>query len=95
MPACEICHIIEKLYQCCGRHPITGEQAERELTDGTRVMACPQLDRYARCRIYSTRPPGCRDFYCDWHDSTEKMFAGEPVVKTMLYIKGFGPDPYA
>ena len=65
MSLCDTCDITEKLYQCCGRHPFTGEQVSLVLNDGTTVLACPFLDENARCSIYDNRPQGCRNFRCE------------------------------
>ncbi len=73
MSQCDSCHIIEKLYQCCGRHPLTGRQARLKLEDGTFVTACPYLNTLSRCSIYESRPLGCRQFICDWHDKAEDL----------------------
>jgi len=64
---------MEKLYQCCGRHPLTGSKVQLQLADGTFVTACPHLDLHARCSIYESRPLGCRQFICDWHDMAENL----------------------
>ena len=64
MPKCDSCNITEKLYQCCGRHPLTGEKVQLTLANGMIVVACPHLDSMARCSIYDIRPLGCRQFTC-------------------------------
>ena len=38
MSMCDSCPIVEKLHQCCGRHPMTGERAPLVLDDGTMVV---------------------------------------------------------
>ncbi len=65
MPHCESCPIEEKLTQCCGRFPMTGERALLRLEDGRELLACPHLTPGGLCGIYATRPQGCRDFLCD------------------------------
>ena len=65
MNPCDTCAIEEKLYQCCGRHPMTGCIVDLVLEDGRVVRACPHLGPDARCTIYESRPQGCRDFICD------------------------------
>lgn len=64
MSLCEKCSIEEKLYQCCGRHPMTGEVKALTLPDGRKVKACPHLDAEGNCMNYAGRPSGCRDFFC-------------------------------
>src|SRR6056297_557478 len=73
MSQCDACHIMEKLYQCCGRHPLTGSKVKLKLVDGTLVTACPHLDIHSRCSIYESRPLGCRQFICDWHNTAENL----------------------
>jgi Fe-S-cluster containining protein len=74
MSLCEFCHIDEKLMQCCGRLPMTGERAALVLPQGATVMACPNLGPDGRCTIYDSRPQGCRIFTCDAYVSEEKSF---------------------
>ncbi|MFW5770382.1 MAG: hypothetical protein ACOCX9_03000 [Spirochaetota bacterium] len=73
MSQCDTCHTMEKLYQCCGRHPLTGSKVQLQLADGTLVTACPHLDIHSRCSIYESRPLGCRQFVCDWYDTAEDL----------------------
>lgn len=65
MDPCDSCSIEEKLYQCCGRHPMTGRIVDLVLESGRMVRACPHLGTDARCTIYARRPQGCADFICD------------------------------
>lgn len=65
MSFCETCPIEEKLMQCCGRLPMTGERAWLALESGAVVNACPHLGAGGRCTIYDARPQGCREFFCD------------------------------
>lgn len=64
MNPCETCPIDDKLYECCGRHPETGETAWLKLSDGRVVRACPHLSEDGRCLIYERRPYGCRRHQC-------------------------------
>ncbi|MEA2102799.1 MAG: hypothetical protein U9P80_09570 [Thermodesulfobacteriota bacterium] len=64
MNPCERCPIDDKIYECCGRFPDSGETAYLELDDSRRVTACPYLDRHGRCTIYEKRPLGCQTYYC-------------------------------
>jgi Fe-S-cluster containining protein len=61
---CETCHIEEKLMQCCGRYPMTGERTPLAY-GGKVVYACRHLSAGGLCAIYENRPQGCRDFFCD------------------------------
>ncbi len=73
MSFCDDCPFEEKLLLCCPRFPETGEQAEL-VVDGVRMSACPHLDDRGLCRIYETRPKGCRDFECDRMRNGEKAY---------------------
>jgi hypothetical protein len=68
MSLCDECAIEEKLMQCCGRFPMTGE---RKLL-GNGAAACPRLSDGGLCTIYSDRPPGCREFICEAFRTAEK-----------------------
>ncbi|MBN1497320.1 MAG: hypothetical protein JXA07_11160 [Spirochaetes bacterium] len=72
MSFCETCPIEEKLMQCCGRLPMTGERARLVLASGVEVYACPNLGADGRCTIYENRPIGCREFFCDAFMTEEK-----------------------
>ncbi len=65
MSFCEECAIEEKLMQCCGRLPMSGERAPFDLPNGITTAACPHLSRGGLCTIYENRPQGCREFFCD------------------------------
>jgi hypothetical protein len=64
MSFCETCAIEEKLMQCCGRYPMTGERTPLSY-GGTLVHACRHLSAGGLCTIYENRPQGCREFICD------------------------------
>ncbi|MBP7735509.1 MAG: hypothetical protein KA369_06000 [Spirochaetes bacterium] len=65
MSFCEECGIEEKLMQCCGRLPMSGERAPLRLPSGATAAACPNLSPGGLCTIYENRPQGCREFFCD------------------------------
>jgi hypothetical protein len=65
MSFCEECVIEEKLMQCCGRLPMTGERAPLTLPSGVTAAACPNLSPGGLCTSYESRPQGCREFFCD------------------------------
>lgn len=44
---------------CCKTHPIL------ELNNPARVW-CPECNIAKGCKIYDSRPQGCRDFTCQW-----------------------------
>jgi len=62
---CDTCPIEEKLWECCGRHPMTGERSRLVLSDGTVVQACPHLDAQGLCSDYASRPQGCMNHFCE------------------------------
>lgn len=62
---CETCPLEEKLLQCCGRYPLTGEQTAVAGAPGMTDSSCPNLSRDGLCEIYQNRPQGCREFFCD------------------------------
>lgn len=74
MSLCESCLIDEKLMQCCGRLPMTGERVPLAVGPDRTVMACPNLGHDGRCMMYDSRPIGCRIFYCEAFRSDEKSF---------------------
>jgi Fe-S-cluster containining protein len=47
------------------RRPTRGPQGGRALPMLDEDRTCPLLDAQGRCRIYASRPFGCRTFYCD------------------------------
>ncbi len=74
MSHCDPCPIEEKLAQCCGRFPMTGERALLRMENGREVMACRHLSPRGLCGIYDDRPQGCRDFICSAAVSAGKAF---------------------
>lgn len=65
MNPCDGCPLPEKVYECCGRFPDTGETVVFVLDDDVSVAACPHLDANGRCRIYAQRPLNCRMHTCE------------------------------
>jgi Fe-S-cluster containining protein len=72
MTLCDECAIGEKLMQCCGRLPMTGEKKTLREGDGAGLPACPHLSGGGLCSIYPERPPGCREFFCEAFMTGEK-----------------------
>jgi Fe-S-cluster containining protein len=64
MYPCDDCPIDDKVYECCGKHPETGESVRLRIDAETVVYACPHLTASGRCAIYENRPLGCRAHYC-------------------------------
>ena len=65
MSICESCPIEEKIYVCCARYPMTGEQVKMVFDNGVTLSVCPYFGKDGKCTIYSERPTSCRDFFCD------------------------------
>jgi len=76
MSLCDTCIIEEKLYQCCGRQPMTGAVKVLTLVDGRKFNACPNLGSDGMCTIYAGRPNGCREFFCQGYKENEQMERG-------------------
>lgn len=68
MNPCDECSIDDKVYNCCGRYPETGETAFMNCKDKKAVHACPYLNDKGACTIYEHRPLGCRTFFCSRFD---------------------------
>ncbi len=64
MSGCDTCPMAEKIYECCGRFPETGESVDFFLEENIRFSACPHLNTDGRCAIYSSRPLACRMHTC-------------------------------
>lgn len=64
MNPCDACPIADKIYECCGRYPETGESVDFALENNLWVGACPYLATDGRCRIYDQRPLACRMHTC-------------------------------
>ncbi len=85
MSMCDLCPIVEKLHQCCGRHPMTGERAPLALDDGTMVLACPFLDSAGKCSAYDLRPQGCAMYECEEYRRKEN--APSPYFNTVAFFQ--------
>ena len=76
MNPCDDCPIDDKIYECCGRFPETGETAVLETGDGREVFACPHLTPDGGCGIYKKRPHACRMHFCYGYDAVSSIKAG-------------------
>ena len=76
MNPCDDCSIDDKIYNCCGRFPETGEVVCRDIQGRFELYACPHLDNSGKCQIYETRPLGCRTFFCSEYASHIGIGAG-------------------
>jgi hypothetical protein len=59
----EVMHAVRGLGRPARPRPAKGKRA-LPLAPGE-LRACPLLSREGRCRIYASRPFGCRTFFCD------------------------------
>jgi len=74
MNPCDHCAIDDKIYECCGRHPETGETVF--LSCNQIRVACPHLNETGQCRIYEHRPFACRTHYCIKYQGVNEMAEG-------------------
>jgi Fe-S-cluster containining protein len=80
MSVCETCPMEEKLLQCCGKFPMTGNQADTVGATGAAATACPHLTPAGLCRIYQSRPAACREFFCDPYRAFARTFSITSLV---------------
>jgi Fe-S-cluster containining protein len=64
MNPCDECSIDDKVYNCCGRYPETGETACMNNQGPESIYSCPYLNNQGACSIYENRPLGCKTFFC-------------------------------
>jgi Fe-S-cluster containining protein len=64
MNPCDACPIDDKIYECCGRNPETGDTARFPTTDNRPVYACPNLGANGNCGVYENRPYACQAHHC-------------------------------
>ena len=76
MNPCDHCPIDDKIYECCGRFPETGETTPLILADGRRIFACPHLTADGGCAIYEGRPHACQVHFCYGYDAASSIKAG-------------------
>ncbi len=83
MVNCLDCNIEVKLDYCCGSHPDTGISQALKLEDGLNIQACPNLNPYGDCGIYSDRPQPCIDYQCPSLRQTDlvDIFAEYLIIK--------------
>jgi Fe-S-cluster containining protein len=73
MNPCEECPLEDKVYECCGRFPDTGDSAYLEIDAARGVYACPFLDAEGLCTIYEQRPLKCRSHSCPEFNPYQKI----------------------
>lgn len=73
MNLCDHCSIDDKIYECCGRHPETGEADVLLISQNQRWTVCPNLKESGKC---SARPFVCQAHYCILYQGINGMAAG-------------------
>lgn len=73
MNPCDHCPIDDKIFECCGRHPETGEVAVLSMTRNQRRIVCPNLSESGKCGIYTHRPFACQVHYCNGYQGINCM----------------------
>ncbi len=63
---CLDCDLKQKLFYCCGNHPLTGKTKILEIGNVV-YEACVNLNEDGLCSIYDNRPEVCRRFECGAH----------------------------
>src|SRR5579883_3087209 len=63
--AVERAEIDHALRAAGGAERVIGGKRALPLAGGDDLRACPLLSRDGRCRIYASRPFGCRTFFCE------------------------------
>ena len=89
MNPCEACAIDDKIFECCGRFPETGETAVLTLDDSRKIVACPYLEASGKCRIYDHRPLACQTHFCAAYDHPRSM---TPDFQSLARFFPFYPD---
>ena len=73
----EVRHAIAAAGIVLARSSSTGGGRGRALPVVDETRRCPLLSAAGRCRIYASRPFGCRTFFCDRATGPGKMPRGE------------------
>jgi len=69
MNPCDECPIDDKIYECCGRFPETGEMALLQVNHDRSLYACPHLTASGKCGIYEKRPYACQTHHCHHYNA--------------------------
>jgi Fe-S-cluster containining protein len=64
MNPCEKCPIDDKIFECCGRFPESGETSPFVTSDKRSIFSCPNLMANGKCGIYEKRPYACQSHQC-------------------------------
>ncbi len=81
MNPCDDCPIDDKIYECCGRFPETGETVYLQITRDRFISACPHLKPHGTCGIYKNRPYACQTHLCYRYDAVNNIGAGYQILK--------------
>jgi len=81
MNPCDDCPIDDKIYECCGRFPETGDTALRPVRENHTLRACPYLSAAGKCKIYEKRPYACRSHHCYHYDTINGVGGSYQSVK--------------
>ncbi|PIP37694.1 MAG: hypothetical protein COX19_16060 [Desulfobacterales bacterium CG23_combo_of_CG06-09_8_20_14_all_51_8] len=87
MNPCDNCAIDDKIYECCGRFPETGESAMLEIAPSRKIFACPHLDASGKCGIYDHRPLACQAHFCFQYATPRAMGAGFEGFKHLINLR--------
>jgi Fe-S-cluster containining protein len=88
MNPCDDCTIHDKIYECCGRFPQTGEAVRLTVSSSMSLDACPYFSVSGICGIYETRPHACRIHYCYRYDTMTEIGMGCQALKEHLGNQG-------
>jgi len=84
MNPCDDCTIQDKIYECCGRFPQTGEAVCLPFSSTLLLDACPYLNASGECGIYENRPYACRTHYCLRYNAMNEIGMGCRALKEQL-----------
>ncbi|MBV9946172.1 MAG: YkgJ family cysteine cluster protein [Myxococcales bacterium] len=62
--AVELAEVHDAMERLTGRRPLPRAATEQRSLPVVDLRPCPLLDGEGRCRIYASRPLGCRTFFC-------------------------------
>jgi Fe-S-cluster containining protein len=81
MNPCEKCPIDDKIFECCGRFPESGDTSLFATSDNRSILACPNLMANGKCGIYEKRPYACQSHHCYAFDTISGVGEGFQAMK--------------
>ena len=81
MNPCDDCPIDDKIFECCGRFPESGETSLFATNDSRSIFACPNLLANGKCGIYEKRPYACQSHHCYYYDAMNGIGGGFQTMK--------------